>query len=198
MNILNTNIPIEHHPWSPYIPRGAKILILGTFPPKPNRWSMEFYYPNRINDFWRIIGLVFYADINHFYDSKAKVFNINDIKTFLNEKGIALGDSAVEVRRLKDNASDKYLEIITPLEIDKVLKQMPDCRTIASTGEKAAQIIAQVTNSAIPSIGQHITTHINSSDINIFRMPSTSRAYPLPIEQKSEFYRNMFQTIGIL
>ena len=62
----NTNIPIERHPWEPFVPENSRVLILGAFPPKSNRWSMEFYYPNRINDFWRIIGLVFFADKDHF------------------------------------------------------------------------------------------------------------------------------------
>lgn len=45
----------ETHPWPPFIPPHAKILIMGTFPPAPNRWSMDFYYPNCQNDFWRIM-----------------------------------------------------------------------------------------------------------------------------------------------
>ena len=49
---------IERHPFPPFVPRNAKVLILGTFPPKPVRWSMEFYYPNKTNDFWRIMGLI--------------------------------------------------------------------------------------------------------------------------------------------
>lgn len=44
------NIPIEYHPWQPFIPDGAKILIMGTFPPGNHRWSMDFYYPNPTND----------------------------------------------------------------------------------------------------------------------------------------------------
>lgn len=47
-----TMIPVEIHPFEPYVPDDARLLIMGTFPPKSERWSMEFYYPNRINDFW--------------------------------------------------------------------------------------------------------------------------------------------------
>lgn len=54
--------PIERHPWPPFIPSDAKVLFLGTFPPGKHRWSMDFYYPNPINDFWRIMGLVFLGD----------------------------------------------------------------------------------------------------------------------------------------
>ncbi|MBR6640430.1 MAG: uracil-DNA glycosylase family protein [Muribaculaceae bacterium] len=176
------NINIELHPWALYIPDNAKILILGTFPPKPNKWSMEFYYPNFINDFWRIMGLIFFNDKNHFIDNTLKRFNINKIKYFLTEKSIAIGDSALEVKRLKDNASDKHLEIVKPLPLIETLKQIPDCSAIISTGEKAAQVIAQLTNTSIPNIGDYSKTSINGKEIKIFRMPSTSRAYPLAIE----------------
>lgn len=194
----NTNIPIERHPWEPFVPENSRVLILGAFPPKSNRWSMEFYYPNRINDFWRIIGLVFFADKDYFYDTTAKQFRLDDILKFLNSKGIAMGDAALEVKRLKDNASDKYLEVVTPLPLNDVIAKMPNCHTIVSTGEKAAQIIGQVTGTNVPAVGKSSTADLSNRTINIYRMPSTSRAYPLPIEQKADFYRDMFQTIGIL
>ncbi len=196
--MAHLNINIEKHPWKPYIPCNAKILILGTFPPKSNRWAMEFYYPNYINDFWRIMGLIFYNDKNSFIKNSLKQFKLDEIKTFLREYNIAIGDSALEIKRLKDNASDKYLEIITPLPLFNTLEYLPNCQAIVSTGEKAAQIIAQLTNTTIPNMGSYIKTSILGKEIKIFRMPSTSRAYPLPIEKKAEFYKNMFSNIGIL
>lgn len=196
--MIKDSINIERHPWEPYIPNNAKILILGTFPPKSNRWSMEFYYPNFINDFWRIMGFIFYDNKNHFLSDSLNQFNLDKIKHFLNEKGIAIGDSALEINRLKGNASDKYLNIITPLPLLKTLKLIPNCQAIVSTGEKAAQVIAQLTNTTIPNIGNFTETLILGKGIKIFRMPSTSRAYPLAIEKKAEFYKEMFYSIGIL
>jgi G:T/U-mismatch repair DNA glycosylase len=55
----NEQKAIERHPWPPFIPAGARYLFLGTFPPQEHRWSMPFFYPNRTNDFWRIMGLIF-------------------------------------------------------------------------------------------------------------------------------------------
>ncbi len=57
---------IEKHPLAPFLPEGARILMLGSFPPKKERWSMEFFYPNWINDMWRIWGLIFFNDKEHF------------------------------------------------------------------------------------------------------------------------------------
>ncbi|MDE6086436.1 MAG: uracil-DNA glycosylase family protein, partial [Muribaculaceae bacterium] len=59
---------LETHPWPPFIPDHAKILIMGTFPPQPKRWSMDFYYPNRTNDFWFMMGLIFMDDKDALYD----------------------------------------------------------------------------------------------------------------------------------
>ena len=79
---------------------------------------MNFYYPNWTNDFWRIMGLLFFDDKDYFCISQEKTFDLVKIKDFLDSRGIALSDTAKEVIRLKDNASDKFLEIVTPLDLD--------------------------------------------------------------------------------
>ena len=56
----------ELHPLEPFLPGNARILMLGSFPPKRIRWSMEFFYPNLQNDMWRIMGLLFFGDKAHF------------------------------------------------------------------------------------------------------------------------------------
>ncbi len=186
--------PIEKHPWQPFIPAGAKVLIMGTFPPGKHRWSMDFYYPNPTNDFWRICGLLFLNDPLALYIPQEKKFDINAVKQLMTEKRIALNDTAREVRRLKGNASDKFLEIVTPVPLYELLAEMPDCRDVATTGEKAAGVIAQITNTPIPSMGEFI----EKDDIRIWRMPSTSRAYPLKLEKKAEYYAGLFKKVGIL
>ena len=108
---------IEQHPLEPFLPGNARLLMLGSFPPQRKRWSMEFYYPNWNNDMWRIAGLLFFNDKDHFADKSQKAFRKERIIDFLNEKGIALFDTATAVRRLQDNASDKYLEVVRPRHI---------------------------------------------------------------------------------
>ena len=39
---------------------------------------------------------------------------------------------------------------------------------------------------------------VDASGLEIWRMPSTSRAYPLAIEKKAEFYAGMFRHLGII
>ena len=188
--------PIETHPWEPFIPEGAKILIMGTFPPQSKRWAMDFYYPNRTNDFWPMMALIFFGDRDALRIPGSKDFDLEAIKAMLTEKRIALNDTGFRVRRLMGNASDKFLEIVEPVHLGELLARMPECRTVATTGEKAAGVIASLTDTPLPRMGQMVAAP--DRELEIWRMPSTSRAYPLPLEKKAAYYRAMFQHAGIL
>ena len=113
---------IEQHPFAPFLPSGARMLFLGSFPPQPHRWSMPFYYPNWQNDFWRIMGLIHFDDKDHFRIYGEKRFDEALIRQFCASEGLAFYDTACQ----------------------------------------------------------------------FWRMPSTSRAYPLPLELKADFYRRLF------
>lgn len=191
----NDNIIIETHPWPPFVPPHAKVLIMGTFPPGSHRWSMDFFYPNPINDFWRIMGLLYFGDKNALYDAAGKVFRLDDIKRLINEHGIAMGDTGYKIRRLKGNASDKYLEILKPVDLRGLLARMPDCHTVATTGEKAASVVAQITDTDLPKMGSKV---VSADGLTIWRMPSTSRAYPLALERKAEYYAELLRSCGAL
>lgn len=188
-------IETEIHPFEPYIPKNARVLIMGTFPPQRKRWSMEFYYPNRTNDFWYMIALIFYGDRSALLKPDSKDFDLDKIKALLDKKGIALNDTGHKIRRLAGNASDKFLDIVEPVNLQDLLDRMPDCRTIATTGEKAAGVLAELTGTEAPKMGEMVTS---PSGLHLWRMPSTSRAYPLKLEKKADYYRRLFSDAGIL
>lgn len=190
----NVKMPVERHPWVPFIPDNARILIMGTFPPKPNRWRMNFYYPNPTNDFWRVMGIIFYGDPLALYNQEKKEFDLAEIKVLLRREGIAMSDTGYRVRRLRDNASDKFLEILEPVNLEALLQKMPECTAIATTGEKAASVIALLTDTPVPRTGEYVDAvyvPLNRK-LRIWRMPSTSRAYPLAVGRKAEFYSRLF------
>ena len=188
----------EHHPLEPFLPNKAKILMLGSFPPQRNRWSMEFFYPNVQNDMWRIMGAIFYGDKHHFEIVSERRFDRESITNFCMTNGIALYDTAVEVRRLKNNASDKFLEIVTATNIDALLCRIPDCQAIITTGQRASEIICEMAGCKIPAIGTFAEIKIGSRSLRFWRMPSSSRAYPLALDKKTAFYRTMLQQEGVL
>lgn len=184
--------PIEKHPFEPFLPEGARILFLGSFPPQPFRWCMPFYYPNWINDFWRIMGLIFFGDKEHFCVAGEKRFDEALIRAFCTSEGLAFYDTACEVRRLHDNASDAFLEVVKTTDVPALLSRIPQCDTLVTTGQKATEVIAATFRCAIPPIGGSIDLTIDGRPLHFWRMPSTSRAYPLALEKKAEAYRKLF------
>ena len=152
---------------------------------------MDFFYPNFNNDFWRICALIFTGDKNAFVQSGQKCFDRDRIEDFCSSKGIAIFDTASAVLRQKGNASDKFLEVVEPTDIESLLAQIPDCHDIAATGQKAVDILAERYGFDAPPIGSY--AEVNS--LRIWRMPSSSRAYPLPLEEKAKYYRRLFESL---
>ena len=183
----------ERHPLQPFLPENARILMLGSFPPPKARWSMDFFYPNWQNDMWRIWGIIFYND-SHFFEIKGeKRFDKEKVKAFCNETGIALYDTASEIIRQKDNASDKFLEVVAPSDICAMLDKIPHCRAIVTTGEKATDVITELFGCEKPKVGTRTTITANGRELHFWRMPSSSRAYPLAIEKKALYYNEILQ-----
>lgn len=189
---------IEKHPLEPFLPAKAKLLMLGSFPPQKKRWSMEFYYPNLNNDMWRIFGILFFDDKNYFLNETRKAFCRERIIDFLNEKGIALFDTASSIRRLQDNASDKFLEVVEATDVTALLRQLPECKAIVTTGQKATDTLRQQFNVEEPKVGDYSEFIFEGRAMRLYRMPSSSRAYPLALDKKATAYRIMYQDLQIL
>jgi G:T/U-mismatch repair DNA glycosylase len=187
----------ESHPFEPFLPEHAKVLFLGSFPPQPRRWSMEFYYPNFINDFWRIIGIIFFDDKDRFVDVAVRKFKLPEIVYFCKEAGIALYDTATVVRRMKDNASDKFLEVVEPTDVGALLRKIPECRAVVTTGEKATETLCVLFGVPVPPVSGYSSFKHEGRVLRLYRMPSTSRAYPLPIQRKADAYRRLFEELGM-
>lgn len=195
---MDSLLNIEEHPLEPFLPANAVLLMLGSFPPQKKRWSIDFFYPNLQNDMWRIVWLIFFQDKEHFLNPEKKVFDKDRIIEFLNDKGIALYDTASAIRRLQDNASDKFLEVIEQTDISLLLKQIPMCKAIVTTGQKATDIIREQIEVKEPTVGTSEPFEFGDKAMKLYRMPSSSRAYPLALEKKAVAYRVMFNELGLL
>ena len=182
---------IESHPLQPFIPEGARLLMLGSFPPARHRWSMDFFYPNFQNDMWRIFGLVFFGDKDHFVDNEARTFRREDIIKLLNREGIALYDTATKVIRTQNTASDKDLEVVTPTDLDSLLKRMPMLEGVVTTGQKATDLFSEHFKIAQPKVGENVTFEFYGKELRLWRMPSSSRAYPMKVDRKAEIYERV-------
>lgn len=209
---MSTITEIEYHPLSPFLPEGARVLMLGSFPPPRERWCMDFFYPNPQNDMWHIMGQVFFGDKTHFEvpyseihgngrhspTKRKKGFDYEAIVAFCREQGIAIFDTAQAVRRLQGNAADEHLEIVERTDIAALLRQIPQCHNLCCTGGKAANTLADILHTATPKAGEYIDTVFNDRSIRFWRMPSTSRAYPLSFDKKAAAYQHMFDMLTAL
>ncbi|MDE6334584.1 MAG: uracil-DNA glycosylase family protein, partial [Muribaculaceae bacterium] len=157
------------------------------------------YYPNPTNDFWRIMGLLFEGDPLALYIPAEKRFDLERIRDLTIRHGIAMSDTVKKARRLRGNASDKYLDVVEGNDPSILLASIPACTDLATTGEKAAAVIAALTGTEAPAMGRFTMWKLcESRSVRIWRLPSTSRAYPLSLEKKSGYYRDMLVTAGVL
>ncbi len=184
---------IERHPLEPFLPANARLLMLGSFPPTKRRWAMNFFYPNRSNMMWEIFGLVFFGDSQRLVDAPNKTFRLDDIKALLEERGIAIYDTASAVRRLSGNASDKDLEIVEKTDIPLLLSQIPLCHDIVCTGQKSFSVLTDDYGVPVPPMGTYNEFSIAGRPMRLWRMPSSSRAYPMKLEYKASYYREMMK-----
>jgi len=184
---------LEIHTLKPFLPSGAKILMFGSFPPQQKRWSMDFFYPNMQNDMWRIFGIIFFGNKEHFITNKK--FDAGRIMGFCDNKGIALYDSATSIRRLNNNASDNFLEVVEKVNLSDLLMTIPQCNTLAVTGQKALDIISGLINIEKPEIGNFTEFQFIGRNMRLYRMPSSSRAYPRSLEEKAKIYKRFFDEI---
>ena len=202
-NIARSENGVEWHPLIPFLPENAQVLFLGSFPPQRKRWCIDFYYPNFINDHWRIEGQVFFGDRQHFVDVEAKRFRINEIMDFCQKKGIAFFDTSTAIRRLQDNASDKFLEVVEPTDIPALLARLPHLKAIVTTGEKATETIcASLQIPQMPKVNTFVmipnTFNHEGLQVILYRLPSSSRAYPLAFDKKVDAYQQMFKHCNLI
>ena len=152
---------------------------------------MDFFYPNRTNQMWEIFGLVFFGDSQRLVDAEHKTFHKEEIIKLLEEQGIAIFDTAYRVRRLRDNASDKFLEVVEKTDISALLSQIPLCHDIVCTGQKSTETLCEDYGAQIPKMGEYSTFVIADRSMRLWRMPSSSRAFPMKLEEKARYYRRL-------
>lgn len=195
------NLPLEQHPFDPILPEQATVVMVGTFPPTSEKRCMEFHYPNFQNDMWRIMGNIFYDDPNYFRVGEEKRFDPIRIEAFLREKGIALCSSAKTAIRLKGNASDKDLKIVDPIDMDELLLKLPKLKWLFTTGGLATDTLLDLLpeKHKAPKTNEWVAYPYSATrELYLYRLPSTSRAYPLSLANKTEAYRQFFRTAGLI
>lgn len=191
---------IETRPFPPFLPKKATVMMMGTFPPAAEKRAMEFHYPNFQNDMWRVYGLIFFNDKDHFRKGDEKAFDPEKIKAFLDQKGIASCPTVYKAIRGHGNASDAFLEVVEPVNLKDILGQVPDVAHICTTGGKATEILLGLLPEKVklPKTNETINFVYDGRELSLTRLPSTSRAYPLSLVKKAEAYRDFFKNCGLI
>lgn len=80
----------KNHPWLDQYPvsKDSTGLVIGTHPPMPYRGCMFFYYGN-MNEFWRLLELVYIAD--KFFDNAGKP-ELEFIKKWVKKYNLGITD----------------------------------------------------------------------------------------------------------
>lgn len=198
---------VESHPFGPVLPENATIMMMGTMPPTPDKWGMNFHYPNFNNDMWRIYGRVFFDDADHFREGDSRGFDAKRIEAFLYERGIASCPTVKSAIREQGNAADKFLTIVETVNLHEILTKVPEVHTLFTTGGKATEILMQlleqeqgesIPKTKWPKTNQQIDYPYAGRALTLYRLPSTSRAYPLSLDKKTAAYRKFFEFAGKL
>ena len=89
------------------------------------------------------------------------------------------------------------------MDLSSLLSKVPYCNDLVTTGEKAASVIASLTNTELPKVGEFRVCKIpmitgEVREFKHWRMPSTSRAYPMKLEKKMEYYKSMLTEVGVI
>ncbi len=156
---------------------------------------MDFFYPNRTNMMWEIFGEVFFNDSQRLVDAEHRTFRLSEVRALLEERGIAIFDTATAVRRLSGNASDKDLQIVEKTDIVALLDKIPLCHDIVCTGQKSFSVLTEDYGVEVPKMGEYNEFSINGRQMHLWRMPSSSRAFPMPLKEKASYYRRLMESV---
>lgn len=126
----------HQHPFDPYIPKGARKLIVGTLPPprfttgilKPG--DVDFCYGSRDGQLWTIIEKVFNLDLDYENTENA----IQQRKTFLAQQNIGICDMIEYAFREEINATDIGIQNAELRPIIDILKENTTVEMLLFTG----------------------------------------------------------------
>ena len=110
---------------------------------------------------------------------------------------MAIFDTALRIRRTKNNASDKDLDIVEPADLDGMLRRLPQCRAVLAAGQLATKVFTDHYGIKAKGLkmGGYVEFGFEGRTLRLYRLPSSSRAYPMAVEKKAEYYHRMFEDI---
>ena len=170
-----TNPVVEIHPFQPFIPKGTKYLIIGSFPGKGQTEKMisetDWFYGAKRNTFWKIMEEVYETELET-TSAKQKLF------TSL-KMGIA--DIILKAVRTANTNSDDNLHVIEYNE--KAIQQILASNKI-ETIFFTSQFVYKIFKRLFPGVEHTIA------------LPSPSPRYArMSLKEKVAVYKNLLPKI---
>ncbi len=139
--------PISHHPFGPFIPKGAEKLIIGTIPPQrfcvdPKLLGdddVDFYYGSKNNHFWNIMNEITDAGLPFENTDQA----VEKRKALLRKLGTGITDMVASCIHRNGSASDSKLDIRESKDLAELLLKHPQITTLIYTSEFVKSLVYQ-------------------------------------------------------
>lgn len=109
---------------------GMRTLILGTFPPHPEKWDYSFYYPNSQNLFWSILAKVAGTSLREFKGESA----VNERKLLMTKMKVGVQNLGKTAHRKGKSAADRDIKIAEFQDILAIFANCKTLRTVHLTG----------------------------------------------------------------
>lgn len=156
MNEVNNDKELlkQTHPYKPFIPDGAKALILGSAPPyrfcvtpkELQKGDFDFYYGSMDNSFWTFV--LDALDVN-IYSIHLTVDNIKEV---LEAHRIAVADLLNTFTRRGHSALDKDLMVDEVTEVFKLLADNSSITSIFLTSQQVSQWFKRIIRKSDPTV----------------------------------------------
>lgn len=159
--------------FAPISDKSAHLLILGSMPGVASLNAHQYYAHPR-NAFWPIMADIFDFDANLSYDNRTQK---------LIAAGIAVWDVLSECIRPGSLDSDIKTGSRVPNDFVAFLKEHPKINKIGFNGLEAHK-----------SFTQYVLPKLNGDHISFVKLPSTSPAHTLRLEEKIRIWRDKLHT----
>jgi len=153
----------------PVLPRGAKVLVLGSFPGLASLAAKQYYAHPR-NHFWPVMAALL--------DEPLVEIPYAQRVTRMRARGIALWDTIVACDR--HASSDQSIRNAERAEVARVRRAAPRIEVVAFNGNTAARAVPRWRDAGYQTIV----------------LPSTSPAYTRPFAEKLDAWRALARWIG--
>ena len=189
---MQNDLTIEEHPDWYYDVPVMKTLILGSFPPHPDRRRIAFYYPNPQNHFWRILARIAGQPYKKENDS------VKERQRIMRLLKAGVHNTAKTIQRKGKSSLDTDISIVAYHDILSIVHAHPELEQILLPGYSAPSSTyrsfiryLQQQNIAVElphrvTAGSMFMLHIGQRSIRCVVLHSTSPAAVIPFEKRVE------------